>query len=433
MSTYYIWTVGCQMNVADSERLGAHLESLGYTQTAAPEAADIVVVNSCVVRQQAEDRVSNKLNALWAAKKVRPQQTIALMGCMVGPRTEELQKRFPHVDVFMRPQAFEPLLDIVNRRSVADGCLPGDPARGDGLALPVSGPTAFVNVVHGCDNFCTFCIVPYRRGRERSRPIPELVDEVRSLVSRGVREVTLLGQKVDSYGKDLDDGSDLADLLAAVNAVDGLDRIRFLTSYPLGVTDKLVEAVASLGKVCEHINIPVQSGDDDVLAAMQRGYSLGQFRDRIARIKDGVPGVTLSTDVIVGFCGETETQFRHTLDLLEEVRFDVVHVAAYSVRPGTIAARTMTDDVPQEVKKERLHAVELLQGRIATELNAALLGEEADVLVETQRNGRWEGRTRGNKVTHFPSGASDLRGEFAAVRINHTSPWSLQGELVAVG
>ncbi|MEK7216295.1 MAG: MiaB/RimO family radical SAM methylthiotransferase, partial [Chloroflexota bacterium] len=348
MANYYIWTVGCQMNVADSEQLAAQLEALGYTRAGSPEAADVVVVNSCVVRQHAEDRVANKLNALNASKKVRPSQTIALMGCMVGPKTDDLRRRFPHVDVFMRPQDFGPLLATARTQAATEGCLPAP------VELPVNGPTAFVNIVHGCDNFCTFCIVPYRRGRERSRPLAEVVAEVEGLVARGVREVTLLGQKVDSYGHDLGPDLDLADLLTAVDAVDGLDRIRFLTSYPLGVTDKLIDRVARLDKVCEHINIPVQSGDDAVLAAMHRGYTMAQYRDRIARIKAGIPGVSLSTDIITGFSGEDEGAFERTLNLLGEVRFDVVHVAAYSVRPGTIAARTLADDVPDEVKKARL-------------------------------------------------------------------------------
>jgi len=412
--TYYIWTVGCQMNVADSERLGAELESLGYQQAATADDADVVVVNSCVVRQHAEDRVANKLHALRPGK--RPDQTIALMGCMVGPRTEELRKRFPHVDVFMRPQAFGPLLE----RITGEGCLP--------VQLPVNGPTAFVNVIHGCDNFCTFCIVPYRRGRERSRPIPEVREEVEGLVRRGVREVTLLGQKVDSYGKDLKDGTDLADLLTDLNGVDGLDRIRFLTSYPLGVTDKLVDAIAGLEKVCEHVNIPVQSGDDEVLAVMHRGYTVDQFRDRIARIRDAVADASLSTDVIVGFCGETEAQFQHTMDLLDEVRFDVVHVAAYSERPGTIAARTLPDDIPLAVKKERLQRVEQLQESVARAINAPLLGSTPEILVDGRKEGRWEGRTRTNKLVHFASEDAGL-GEMVTVEITATSPWSLQGVL----
>ncbi|MBI2887049.1 MAG: tRNA (N6-isopentenyl adenosine(37)-C2)-methylthiotransferase MiaB [Chloroflexi bacterium] len=427
MGTYYLWTVGCQMNVADSERLAAHLETLGYQPTPTPERADLVVVNSCVVRQHAEDRVANKLHALRPAKADHLGQTIALMGCMVGPRTEELRQRFPHVDLFLRPQAYEPLLALARERAPGDGCAPGE------LALPSNGPTAFVPIIHGCDNFCTFCIVPYRRGRELSRPISEVVREVEGLVAQGAREVTLLGQKVDSYGLDLGDGADLADLLAALNSMARLERIRFLTSFPLGITDKLVEAVAGLDKVCEHINIPVQSGDDGVLQAMHRGYTVEQYLDRVRRIRAGILGVTLSTDVIAGFCGETEAQFQRTLDLLAEVQFDKVHVAAYSVRPGTIAARTMADDVPLEVKRERLQRVEELQEGIAREKNAQLLGAELEVLVEGRQDGRWEGRTRTNKLVHIPGGPLDLKGELVTVRVTATSPWSLQGGLVAAG
>ena len=434
MGTYYLWTVGCQMNVADSERLGAHLESLGHTPSPTAEAADIVVVNSCVVRQHAEDRVANKLHSLRPIKAARPDQVVALMGCMVGPRTEELKKRFPHVDVFMRPQVYAPLLELVLERATGDGCLPtGQAGLPTEFTVPVTGATAFIPIIHGCDNFCTFCIVPYRRGRERSRPIDDVVREIDGLVQRGVKEVTLLGQKVDSYGLDFEDGTDLADLLTAVNRVDGLERIRFLTSFPLGVTDKLIGAVARLDKVCEHINIPVQSGDNAVLERMQRGYSIETYRDRIRRIREGIPSVTLSTDVIVGFCGETEQEFRRTLDLLEETRFDVVHVAAYSVRQGTIAARTLPDDVTLEEKKERLKRVEALQENIAREIHAALLGQETEVLVEGQKDGRWEGRSRTNILVHFAASALDLRGELVTVKVEATSPWSLLGELVAVG
>ena len=427
MGTYYIWTVGCQMNVADSERLATQLEAQGHQPTLIADDADILVVNSCVVRQHAEDRVANKLHTLRPLKKpAKTQQVLALMGCMVGPRTDDLHRRFPQVDLFMRPQDFDPLLKMTDDIPLGDGCAPSEPM------LQVSGPTAFVNIIHGCDNFCTFCIVPYRRGRERSRLLPEIVTEVESLVDRGVKEVTLLGQKVDSYGKDLQGGTDLADLLVAVNDVRGLERIRFLTSYPLGVTDKLIDAIAGLDKVCEHINIPVQAGDDGMLAAMHRGYTLAQYRDRIHRIKEVIPHGGLSTDIIVGFCGETDEQFQHTLDLLEEVRFDVVHVARYSERAGTVAARTMPDDVPLEVKKERLHRVELLQESIARGRNEALLGQEAEVLVERQRDGQWEGRLRTDKLVQFPATATDLTGELVTVRITETGPWSLQGALVAV-
>ncbi|MBI4498439.1 MAG: tRNA (N6-isopentenyl adenosine(37)-C2)-methylthiotransferase MiaB [Chloroflexi bacterium] len=429
MGSYYIWTIGCQMNVADSERLGAHLERLGFQAAQAPEAADILVVNSCVVRQHAEDRVANKLHALRPLKRKNPNAVIALMGCMVGPKTEDLQHRFPHVDVFMRPQVYDPLLEVARERADLASC------QDEGPVVPnPTGPTAFVPVIKGCDEFCTFCIVPYRRGRQVSRPSEEIVAEVRALAERGVREVTLLGQTVDAYGLDLRGQPDLADLLTELNGIDGLARLRFLTSHPRYMTRKLIRAVADLDKVCEHINVPFQAGDDDVLQAMRRTYTRDEYRRLIADIREAMPEAGLSTDVIVGFPGETDEQFQRTVDLLEEVRFDVVHVAAYSVRPGTIAARKLSDDLPKDVKQARLRQVEQLQEGIAAGINAALVGREVEVLVEKRDAlGNWEGRTRTHKLVHFPAGVSDLRGELVTVTITRASAWSLQGELVAVG
>ncbi|MBF8268279.1 MAG: miaB, partial [Dehalococcoidia bacterium] len=427
MGGYYIWTIGCQMNVADSERLGGQLEGLGYQPVSAPEAADIVVLNSCVVRQHAEDRVVNKLASLRALKKARPDTIIGLMGCMVGAKPQEFQRRFPHVDVFMRPQQFDAILTLVEERAPLSSCQEPGPA-----VPPVSGPTAFVPIIHGCDHFCTFCIVPYRRGRERSRPVDELEAEVSALVNRGIREVTLLGQKVDSYGHDLAEQPDLADLLHRLNDIPGLERIRFLTSFPMGITDKIISAVADLEKVCEHFNIPFQSGDDDVLRAMRRGYTVDDYRRVVDRIRSGIPEVSLSTDVIVGFPGETDEQFEGTCRLLQDTEFDVVHVAAYSDRPGTIASRTQPDDVAGETKKARLKRVEEIQEAIADKLNADLVGREVEVLVESRKKGKWEGRTRANKLVFFDEGVSDLRGELAWVHIDSASPWSLQGSLIAV-
>jgi tRNA-2-methylthio-N6-dimethylallyladenosine synthase len=295
------------------------------------------------------------------------------------------------------------------------------------LARP-NRPTRWVSIIQGCNRACTYCIVPSRRGREVSRPIPELVDEVRGLVADGAREVTLLGQIVDRYGRDLPGRPDLADLFDALGEIDGLWRIRFLTSHPADMTDRIVDAIARHPKVCEHVNIPVQSGDDEMLLRMKRGYRTDLYLRLIDKLRERIPGVALSTDIIVGMCGESEAEFQGTLDLLERVRFDVVHVAMYSPRPGTKAAE-WADDVPPEVKRERLHAVERVQERIATEINAPLLGQTVEVLVEAQRKGRWEGRARTNKLVFFDHEESWL-GRVARVRIDRTSPWSLQGSLV---
>jgi tRNA-2-methylthio-N6-dimethylallyladenosine synthase len=303
-----------------------------------------------------------------------------------------------------------------------------------------AGPTAWLPIVLGCDKVCTYCIVPYRRGRERSRPIDELMIEARSLVNKGAKEVTLLGQTVEAYGLDLPEKPDLADLMTNLSEIDGLARIRFMTSYPRHMTDSMIERMAHLPKVCEHLNIPVQSGDDAMLKRMKRGYTLDEYCDRIACVRELWPGITLSTDVIVGFCGETEQEFQHTLDLLGKIRFDVVHVAAYSVRPGTVAAR-WEDDIPLAEKKRRLHAVEDVQATIALELNQGYVGKEEEVLVEdvntTHGRQQWKGRNRANKLVFFPhpddgSLQNIQPGELIKVQIERASAWSLQGCAIAL-
>jgi len=425
MSYCYIWTIGCQMNKADSERIGSYLEEIGYQPTPSSEHADIIVLNSCVVRQSAEDRVIRKLNALKSLKRERQNAILVVTGCIVNSTADELKRRFPWVDLFFAPQAFTELSQFLESRGLA----PGEPE--PGLLLPSHPlPCVFVPVIQGCDNFCSYCIVPYRRGRERSRPVAEVLCEVEGLVSRGVREVTLLGQNVNSYGHDLTNGPDLAGLLGQLNQIDGLVRIRFLTSHPKDMSESLIEAVAQLGKVCEHISLPLQSGDNGILKAMRRGYTVEHYRELVRRIRNEVPGVALSTDVIVGFPGESEEQFRETFDILNELRFDTVHVAAYSPRPGTITSRTLEDNVPAEGKKRRREMVEELQEGIAAEINSRLLGQTVDILVEGRKKGKWWGRTRTDKLVFFSDGADRL-GQLVMVKIEKTSPWSLQGSLVA--
>ncbi len=429
MQTYHIWTIGCQMNTADSERLGSALEQLGLTAVLRPTDADVVVLNSCVVRQSAEDKVTGTLNLTQPLRKKRPDSVLALTGCMVGPRTEELQKRFPHVDLFLRPQQFEPLLEMVGEKLGLDwqGCV-------GSLAPQQPDVTSYVPIIHGCDLMCTFCIIPYRRGRQVSRPVDEIAHEVELLAHRGVREVTVLGQTVDAYGHDLDEGHDLADLFTRLNDIDGLDRIRFLTSHPSYMSGRIIKAVAALPKLCEHINLPVQSGDDQVLQRMRRPYTVAEYRHIIDEIRDTIPDVTISTDIIVGFPGETEEQYQNTLRLVDDLRFDKVHGAAYSTRPGTIAARTMDDDLPQEEKQRRLKGLETLQEGILTQINSGYMDETVEVLAENRKRGSWSGRTRGNKLVYFdPSdeescaGGTDLTGQLVNVRINRTGPWSLSG------
>lgn len=416
---YHIWTVGCQMNVADSQKLAAGLDRLGFVATERIEEADLVVLNTCSVREHAEQRAISKLGTLKKQRQRGREFTIAVMGCMVGPRTEELRRRFPFVDVFARPQEFAPILEAVGVEDTGGEFWPST------YAVPNS-VTAYVPVIHGCDKFCTYCIVPYRRGRERSRPIEDVRREVEHLCARGVREVTLLGQTIEAYGHDLPGRPDLADLLVAIHDTPGLRRIRFLTSYPRDMTPRIVEAVRDLPKVCEYFNIPVQSGHDATLARMRRGYTVAEYVEKVELIRRLLPDAAITTDVIVGFCGETEDEFRATYGLVERLRFDKVHVAAYSPRPGTIAARKLEDDVPREEKMRRLHAIEQLEARIATEINTGLIGTTQEVLVEGYRDGRWTGRTRSNKLVHF-TGEGLAPGDLVPVQIEAATAWSLRG------
>ncbi len=419
------------MNAADSRRAAEELERLGYRWTKRAEEADLVVLNTCVVRQSAEDKALGRLSSLKPLKKKRPAAVIAVMGCLVDD-IPALKQDFPYVDAFLKPSDVESLIQLVkeHRPSAADLQSPTS-----NFQLPVS---CYVPIIEGCDHFCTYCIVRLRRGRERSRPVDEIAEEVECLVKRGAREVTLLGQNVDAYGHDLPGQPDLADVLVAVHGIEDLWRIRFLTSHPADMKERIIEAVASLPKVCEHIEIPVQSGDDAVLKRMVRGYTVDQYRRLVTKIRQRVPEVSLATDVIVGFPDETEEQFANTYRLLEEVRFDTVHVAAYSPRPGTAASR-LPDDVPQEAKARRRKIVEDLQENIAGEINQRLLGETVEVLVEEKHRGKWKGRTRTHKLVFFevapplsPSklgGMKEGRGKLAQVKITWAGPWSMQGEL----
>ena len=412
MPRYHIWTIGCQMNKAESERLGSYFEEHGYEQTSTADSADLIVLNSCVVRQSAEDRVINKLNALKSLRKSRPDLTLALTGCLVDSNIDQLRRAFPQVDHFFRPGERPEWLGEAGWEQA----LPGEAA-----------PCAYVTIIEGCNNFCSYCIVPYRRGRERSRPLEDIVCEVRERVRLGTREVTLLGQNVDSYGKDLPDRPDLADLLTELNSIDGLVRIRFLTNHPKDMSRRLILTVASMDKVCEHISLPVQAGSNGILRLMKRAYTVSDYRRLVSEIRQEIPGVALSTDVIVGFPSETELQFRETYDLLSDLRFDTVHVAAYSPRPETSASRELVDDVPAAEKKRRLDEIESLQEKIATEIGAGFLGKSVEVLVEGRKGDRWQGRTRTDRLVFFDS-TDDCRGKLVKVKIMHTSPWSLQGK-----
>jgi tRNA-2-methylthio-N6-dimethylallyladenosine synthase len=503
---YHIWTVGCQMNMADTQRVSGILDTLGWEESPTMDGANLVVLNTCSVREQPEKRAHGQLSLLKHAKRNRSDLLVAMMGCMVGNsrQVEEMKHRYPVVDLFFKVEQAEILPQFLDERwtpLAGEGCvdvadmgaprtmgvsgplpmlqidsgLPEPPmeipisslhsslhssvhaAVAPGamasnfrpgsreLHYPTAGetgvktrnPTAWLPVILGCNKVCSYCIVPSRRGRERSRPVVELLDEAQTLTEAGARELTLLGQTVEAYGLDMPGEGDLGDLMARLSEIETLARIRFMTSYPPHMTDKMIHQMAALPKVCEHVNIPVQHGDDGMLHRMRRGYTLAEYRALIDKLRAWWPGVSLSTDIIVGFCGETDVEFQHTLDLLEEIRFDIVHVAMYSPRPGTLAFK-WEDDVPHEVKRARLHAVEAVQERIGLESNAQYVGRTEEVLIESHQvaggQHQWRGRTRTNKLVFLPAtrpGAGETGdvcpGDLVQVEIERASAWSLQG------
>ena len=410
------------MNKADSERLGSALDQMGLVPSLSKDDADIIVLNTCVVRQNAEDKAVGTLTSLKPSKELNPDKVIALMGCMVGPNTSALEKRFPYVDVFMAPQQYAPLIDYLGEKLQIDTAGCGGPL----TAAPAI--STYIPIIHGCDKFCSFCIIPYRRGRETSRNVEEIVHETEMLVKRGVKEITLLGQNVDSYGHDLAGNVNLSNLLFAVNEVAGLERIRFLTSHPNDMEDSIIEAVNGLDKVCENINLPFQAGDNEILRTMRRGYTNEEYRRLIDKIRQKVANVSISTDLIVGFCGETDQQFSNTLEMVKDVKFDKVHSAAYSTREGTIASRKMVDDVDETVKKERLQIINDEQEKIVAGINAELKGEIQEILVEGRKKGKWFGRNRNDKLVFFDS-ENIKSGQMIDVKINETSPWYLEGSI----
>lgn len=439
--TYHIWTIGCQMNEADSRHLSAQLEAMGYSAADDPERSDLVVLNTCVVRQSAEDKGVGKLRALESVKRRRPEMLVGLMGCFVGQReAPRLKERFPFVDVFMPPSETAPLIEYLEQsgmyeegraleareKALRDAIQDGDyllPRAGLGQTVVANVP-----VVLGCSHNCSFCIIPARRGRERSRTPEEIEHEVARLVEQGVKEVVLLGQIVDRYGTDLGDEVTLAGLLRRVADLPGLERVRFLTSHPNWMTDEIIDAVADHPRICPQFEVPIQAGDDVVLERMRRGYTVEDYVRTVERIRERVPGAAVHTDIIVGFPGETAAQFDGTYRVLEELRLDKAHIAKYSERPRTIAAAKYSDDVPAEEKERRRKALDDLQTGILAEKMAALSGQVVDVLVDgfDRRTGRWRGRTPHNKLVFFPD-ERDLLGQRLDVLVETTGPFSLIG------
>jgi tRNA-2-methylthio-N6-dimethylallyladenosine synthase len=488
---FHVWTLGCQMNRSDSEEMAGRLLAAGCEEASGLDAADLIVINTCAIREGAEQKVIGRQGHLARLKSANPGLRVVMTGCSVRePDRAGLRRRYPAVDLFLRPDEEPELVDrlglasaqapigsvgattVVGRTTVGSADhLPRTRASAvdGGNVARSSTISAWLPIIYGCDKTCTYCIVPFSRGPERSRPFDEVVAEARDLAAAGYREVTLLGQNVNSYGHDLppearfghiaterwagrrlDLGSrpDLAELIRAIDGLrtsDGapaIPRLRFVTSHPWDLSDRLIAAMAECPSVCEHLHLPVQSGDDAVLRRMGRQYTVEHYLERLGRIRAAIPGISISSDVIVGFCGETEAQFESTLRLLERVGYDQVFAAAYSPRPGTPAKR-LADDVSAGDKRRRLNTLLALQERIGDERNQAWLGRDVEVLVDAVvlprshehhselRDGvgegvRLSGRTRHHRLVHL-TGDSSLVGRFATVRIEHAGPYALRG------
>jgi tRNA-2-methylthio-N6-dimethylallyladenosine synthase len=428
------------MNVADSQRVGSSLEHLGYTFTERAEEADVIVLNTCVVRQSAEDKALGRLSSLLPLKRQNPNLVINLMGCLVGVRgAEKLRQRLPYVDVFSPPSDPGPLVSFLTQGEIrmleSDETARRFAMMDDDLILPQHERgqlvSAHVPIVYGCSHACTFCIIPFRRGAERSRPVGDILAEIRSLAAQGVKEITLLGQIVDRYGKDIPDGPNLAGLLRIVHdaqGAEGIERIRFLTSHPNYFTEDLMDTIAELPKVMPHIEVPIQAGDDEVLLNMKRGYTQKEYRDLVEKIRNKIPDCSIATDIIVGFPGETDEQFMETYRVLSDLRLDVAHLARYSSREGTVATRRMDDNVTDEEKMHRFRMLEELQEAVVAEINTKYLDQTVEVLFEAKVKNRWKGRMSTNKLV-FVESEEDLKGRILPVTVTWTGPWSMQANL----
>ena len=432
-------TFGCQQNVADGQKLMGMLEASGFTLTQDPKEADLVLLNTCAIREHAEDRVFGNLGALTHTKKENPEQVICLCGCMAQePRvSERIKKSYPHVDLVFGPQALwkfpELLWQVYETKkrvfSVQDEH--GTIAEG----IPVvreKGVKAWVSIMYGCNNFCSYCIVPYVRGRERSRQPEDILSEVRQLVEEGYKDITLLGQNVNSYGKDLENPMDFADLLAKVNEIPGDFLIRFMTSHPKDATQKLFETMARCEKVAPVLHLPFQAGNDRVLKVMNRRHTREQYLEKIRALKALIPDIVLTSDVIVGFPGETTEEFEDTLKVLEEVRYDALFTFIYSPRVGTPAAK-MDDPMPREEKLANFNRLVALQDQISEEKHAAYIGKTVRCLIDGQGDDAeypFTARTPGNRLVRVKGGTADDVGQFREINIIGANKWSLYGELV---
>jgi tRNA-2-methylthio-N6-dimethylallyladenosine synthase len=436
MKSFHIITFGCQMNEHDSERMAGILKGQEYVQANDAATADVIILNTCSIREKAEQKFYSELGRLRSLKQERPDLTIAVAGCIAQQEGKNILSRAPYVDMIFGPSDVAKVSELSRLANTWANPLieiDGDPDyhRKQIPTLRADRLKAWVSIMYGCDNFCSYCIVPYLRGRERSRPPADVVSEVRELAEQGYKEVTLLGQNVNSYGKGGHDSVGFPGLLAMVNDVPGIERIRFVTSHPRDLSAELIIALRDLPKVCESLHLPVQSGSDPILAAMNRKYTRADYLDRIKHLRAAVPWIALTSDIIVGFPGETDQDFTLTLQMLRDAEYDGVFAFKYSKRPGT-AALKLSDHVPDDIKEARLAQVLDLQKEISRRKNAAAVGMTFEVLVDgySKKGGKLTGRTRGNKAVNF-DGLDSLIGTLVMVRITDAGENSLSGELCA--
>ena len=435
MKKYLILTYGCQMNENDSQRLGGLLQKIGYEETTVMEDADAILLNTCCVRESAELKIYGKIGEIKGLKRDKPSLIVGVCGCMAQKNQKALFKRAPHIDFVVGPNNLHDVPNIIaqigEERKHILATDDGINAESDHVpTVRKQGMTAWVPIMYGCNNFCTYCIVPYVRGRERSRTIAEICTEIEGLALEGCREVTLLGQNVNSYGKGTDEG-DFADLLRAVNEIKGIERIRYMTSHPRDMSQRVIEAVRDCEKVCDHFHLPVQAGSDVLLKRMNRGYTTEYYRDLVRRIREANPNATLTTDLIVGFPGETDELFEETLAFVKEMRYDAAYTFLYSKRSGTPAAE-MDEQVDIKVKKARLQKLMDMQNENSLELNQAYVGRTVEVMVEGPSKSdeqTWTGRTTGNKIILWPYVGTEKVGDLVNVRVDVAQTWLLKGTL----
>ncbi len=435
---YTISTYGCQMNENDSEKLAGMLESMGYKHTDILEESDLILFNTCCVRENAELKVYGHLGSLKTLKARRPDMIIAVCGCMMQQQdvVQHILKRYRHVDLIFGTHNLHRFSELLYKSLNSDTAIADVNASEGYIAegMPIKrehGVKAWLTIMYGCNNFCSYCIVPYVRGRERSRRISDIIDEARLLGHQGYKEITLLGQNVNSYGLDLKDGTSFSQLLRGLEGVEGIERIRFMTSHPKDLSDELIYAMRDCSKVCGHLHLPVQAGSNRILQEMNRKYTREHYIDLVGRIREQIPDISLTTDIIVGFPGETDEDFEQTMDLIRRVRYDYAYTFLYSKRTGTPAAKK-TEQVGQQIKKARFDALLELQNSISRELNSALAGKKLEILVEGPSKNNinmMTGRTRSNKIVNF-KGESELIGRLALVNIENTGTWSLDGVLI---